>query len=354
MKSRRQAGESGYIALMAILIIGAVALAIGVALLATGADSQRVALNNMQFKQARALAVSCGQEALQLIHDNIGFTGTGNLSLGQGSCTYTVGVANNGILRVVSATGTVGPITRKLQTNVTIGASTITASEWTELSDRYGAITYIQGANATVDTPAATTIAATFPFNVTAGNLIAVAVSWETNVTTTMTCTDTRGNTYTNTAVWNDATLTQGLSICYTIGGSSGADTVTVTLGSTGGAFRRLVINEYSGVATTSPVDGTPAGVGGIVATTGTDAVTSGSITTTLGGDLIFAAVMDTTSSGTVSPGTGYTQRGYANTKDLVVEDKQQLAAGSVAGTFTFGATHRYDAAVIAFKAARQ
>jgi len=125
--------ESGYIALLAVLILGAAATAIGLALLSIGADSQRSALTEQQSKQARVLATACAQEALQQIHDNIAFSGTNTLPLGQGNCSYTVTVTA-GTTRSIAASGTVGNVVRKAQVYVTIGTSTISVSSWQETS----------------------------------------------------------------------------------------------------------------------------------------------------------------------------------------------------------------------------
>ena len=126
-------GESGYIALLAVLILGAAATAISLALLNIGADSQRSTLLEQQSRQARALAASCAQEALQQIHDNIAYSGTGNVSLGQGSCTYTVTVTA-GTTRTITNVATVGNVVRKSQAYVTIGASAISISSWQEIN----------------------------------------------------------------------------------------------------------------------------------------------------------------------------------------------------------------------------
>lgn len=125
--------ESGYVALLAVLIVGAAAAAIGLVLLTTGIDSQRAALVEQQSKQARELAVACAQEALQIVHDNIAFSGTNALSLGQGSCTYTVTVTA-GTTRTIVTSGTVGNVVKKVQAYVTIGSSTISISSWQEVS----------------------------------------------------------------------------------------------------------------------------------------------------------------------------------------------------------------------------
>ena len=124
--------QRGYIALMAVLVVGAAALAIALALLTTGTDRQRESLNGQQATQARGLANACADEALQVIHDNIAYSGTGNLSLGAGSCTYTVTV-NTGTTRTITASGTVGSIVRKVQVSVTIGSSNISITSWAEL-----------------------------------------------------------------------------------------------------------------------------------------------------------------------------------------------------------------------------
>ena len=125
--------QAGYVALITVLVVGAVALAIGVALLSIGADSQRSALVEEKSKQARNLAAACGEEALQTIHDNIAFAGTNNLSLGQGGCSYTVAVVT-GTTRTVVVSATVGNVVRKIQISATIGSSSISVTSWQEVS----------------------------------------------------------------------------------------------------------------------------------------------------------------------------------------------------------------------------
>lgn len=125
--------QNGYVALIAVLIVGAVTLAVGTALLITGADSQCYTLVVQQSVQARNLSNACVEEALQQIHDNTAFTGTNNLSLGQGSCSYTV-ANTGGNTRTITTTATVGTVYRKNQVYVTIGASSISVTSWQEVS----------------------------------------------------------------------------------------------------------------------------------------------------------------------------------------------------------------------------
>jgi len=125
--------ESGYVALLAVLIVGAVATAIALVLLTSGADSQRSALVGQQSKQARALAVACAEEALQQIHDNIAFSKANTISLGQGNCTYTVAVTAP-TTRSITVSATVGNVVKKIQLYATIGTSSISITSWQEVS----------------------------------------------------------------------------------------------------------------------------------------------------------------------------------------------------------------------------
>ena len=125
--------QSGYIALLAVLIVGAIATATSLVLLSTSADSQRSALVSQQSKQARALTVACGEEALQIIHEDTSYTGSDSLTLGQGNCTYTV-TSTGASTRSISITATVGNIFRNIQINATIGASNISITSWQDVS----------------------------------------------------------------------------------------------------------------------------------------------------------------------------------------------------------------------------
>lgn len=131
---RTLASENGYVALIAVLIIGAASLAIGLALLTTGTDSQRAALITQQSAQARALADACTEEALQQIYNTASFTGSNNLSQGQGSCTYTVS-NTGGSNRIIDTAGNVSGVVRKVKVYVTITASSISITSWQEVAD---------------------------------------------------------------------------------------------------------------------------------------------------------------------------------------------------------------------------
>jgi type II secretory pathway pseudopilin PulG len=210
-----------------------------------------------------------------------------------------------------------------------------------------GGISHLQSA-ITFSNSASTTIAQAFSSNVTGGSLIVAAVSWDTVSTTTVTCSDSQGNTYTTATNNNDTTNTQALAICYAPNAAGGATTVTATFGASSTTLR-LAVHEYRGVAATSPVDVSSMNVAN--GTTATDNITSNAATTTVGGDLIFGAVMETAASTTtINAGTGFTRRQITQ-NELATQDRIQAAAGSVASTQTFTTALRYTAHMVAFKA---
>lgn len=124
--------QHGYVALMSVLIAGAVALAVSTSLLTGGSDRQRESLTDQQAGQAQSLATACAEEALQVMHGNTSFTGNGNLTLGQGTCTYTV-ANTGGSNRTVDATGTVNAVVKKVKVYVTINVSSLSVTSWQDV-----------------------------------------------------------------------------------------------------------------------------------------------------------------------------------------------------------------------------
>lgn len=130
----RLSTEQGFITLLSILIVGAVGVAIALSLLLLGIGSSRSSFAIEQSDQAKGLANACADEALQQIRDSTPFTGTGNLTFGQGTCTYTV-TSQGGQNRTVTASGTVGTIVRKVKVIISTINPQITVTSWQEVND---------------------------------------------------------------------------------------------------------------------------------------------------------------------------------------------------------------------------
>jgi hypothetical protein len=125
--------NSGYIALLSVIIVGAIATTIAVTFTLLGVGLSATSFAQEQASQARGLANACLEEGLQQIRSSIVYTGSGNLSIGQGTCSYTV-TNLGGSNRLVIASSTVGTIIRKVQTNVTAITPTIVTSSWLEVA----------------------------------------------------------------------------------------------------------------------------------------------------------------------------------------------------------------------------
>lgn len=123
--------SQGYVALLTILIVGAAALTISVTLLTTSADSQRSALVSVNASQARQLANACAEEALRVLRDTQTYTGSSNLTLSTGSCSYIV-TNNGGQSRLITTSSTINSVVKKMTVYATIGTSSISVTSWRE------------------------------------------------------------------------------------------------------------------------------------------------------------------------------------------------------------------------------
>ena len=123
--------KNGYVTLISVLVIGAVGVAITLSLILLGAGSSRTSFALQQSAQAKGLANACAEEALEQIREATSFTGSGNLTLGQGICSYTV-TNTGGANRTVTTSGTVGTITRKVSITITAINPLIIVGSWQE------------------------------------------------------------------------------------------------------------------------------------------------------------------------------------------------------------------------------
>jgi hypothetical protein len=170
------------------------------------------------------------------------------------------------------------------------------------------------------------------------GNLVCGFVETQSQVTTDLTSvTDNAGNTYT---IVDNVARGGGFNGClasfYLANITNAPTSITATLGTANAC--EIMVSEYSGVATTSPLDGHAMQFQGSPGT-GANGVTSGNITTTINGDLIFGGVTDTNgSSNGLAAGSGFASRILNNTANgnfQTTEDQIQASAGVIAATFT-------------------
>ena len=193
-----------------------------------------------------------------------------------------------------------------------------------------GQVSLVQSAAHDNGAGSLSTCTASFGSANTAGNLIVVAVEIGATATDRQaTITDTQGNTYVpamSQVTWRTVGGGSSAQIFYAANIKGGANTVTMTLAGGATAWNQIEIHEYSGLATSSPLDVTASAFG----TTGTTPFTasSGSAVTTSSGELIFG--YGNGIGANFSQGPGFTVR---QTTAGTSEDMVQTTAGSISAT---------------------
>jgi len=213
------------------------------------------------------------------------------------------------------------------------------ASAACNLSSSNG-IACVQSNSKTISNASSGTIA--FPSNNTAGNLIVVALF--ANGGDTSLPTDSR-NTY-QAAAANQLQSPDRLSVYYAQNIGAGANTVSVS--APGATQLRVVIFEFSGLATAGALD-QAAGA------SGTSSVpVSPSVTTTSSLELVIGAELRV-SNGTISAGSGYTLelcRDSCGSGSLGTEDRILSSAQTLAATWGGGNVAKWASAIATFHAA--
>ncbi len=125
--------HAGYVTLLTVLVVSAVGVAVASSLLLLGIGNARSSLALQQSKSAAALADACAEEALQQLRFSTSYSGTATLTLGAGTCSYTV-IVGSGEAREVEATGTVGTVVRKVDVFVSQLTPKTVISSWQEVA----------------------------------------------------------------------------------------------------------------------------------------------------------------------------------------------------------------------------
>lgn len=191
----------------------------------------------------------------------------------------------------------------------------------------------------------ATTVPLTLGAAVPSGNACMVVVSYSGSAAT-VTVTDDKTNTYTQVDQLFFSALGFTTTSFYILNVTNGPTTITGTIPSN--AFGALQIDCYSNIATTAALD-VHAIANQTNPGTGANAITSGSVTTTAAGELVYGFTLDGSSLG-VSVGTGFTGH-QAIASTYFSEGLVQGSAGATAATFTTThATDLFTTLVMTFK----
>lgn len=133
MKSFVTKHNKGYIALMSVILMGALGAAVMVSVIAQGVTSGKTELSLQRAGHARVLATSCVEEALQIILETATTSRTSSLILGDGSCSYVITKPASSV--IINSTGNYGNLVKRVQVVLSTSSPSIVLSSWQDVSD---------------------------------------------------------------------------------------------------------------------------------------------------------------------------------------------------------------------------
>ncbi|MDI6820871.1 MAG: hypothetical protein QMD65_01695 [Patescibacteria group bacterium] len=126
--------KKGFIAILAVLIIGAIGITITISVLLLGLGFTQSSFIIEQSGGARALANACVDQALQQIRNfPLSFSGR-SLTINSGTCNYVI-IDNGGQNRTINAKATLGGVTRKAKIVINKINPYINIASWQEVAD---------------------------------------------------------------------------------------------------------------------------------------------------------------------------------------------------------------------------
>lgn len=133
MEQRRLGiNNTGFITLISVLVVSAVSVTITTTLILLGLGSSRTSLVLEQSIQAKNLANSCAEEALEQIRRNSSFSGPGGISLNNRSCSYLI-TDLGGQNKLINTSSTVGTVVRKVTVTINTVTPLINVASWQEI-----------------------------------------------------------------------------------------------------------------------------------------------------------------------------------------------------------------------------
>ena len=122
----------GYVFLLSVLVIGAIATATTVTLLLLGNAAERNAFSLWESTQAMENARTCAERSLLTLRQNLAYAGSSQVSLTDGSCSVVI--SGNGVdHRAVCVEGRRGTVVRRLELEIDRLFPTPQVSSWKEV-----------------------------------------------------------------------------------------------------------------------------------------------------------------------------------------------------------------------------
>lgn len=134
--------RAGYVFLMSVIMIGAIAIATLSSLLMIGVGSMQIGFTVRQSEQARSLAQTCAERALRSLWEDTAYAGGEELSFAEGPCDILPIGGSGNENRSVCAEGRVGSTVRRYEILLERVLPSIRVSTWREV-DQFTACSYL-------------------------------------------------------------------------------------------------------------------------------------------------------------------------------------------------------------------
>ncbi|MCW1930557.1 MAG: hypothetical protein KIH62_004570 [Candidatus Kerfeldbacteria bacterium] len=127
--------DNGYILLISVLVTGALASSIAVALLTLSSSVLQTAQVQQEVSQARALNDACVEEAIIQLERDTAYSGGTTLTLTNGSCVVVSVEGSGDVNRVVNVESTVGRTTQRVSATLSSVGHPSVVSSWQRVAD---------------------------------------------------------------------------------------------------------------------------------------------------------------------------------------------------------------------------
>ncbi|MEK9152193.1 MAG: hypothetical protein AAB692_02410 [Patescibacteria group bacterium] len=127
--------DRGFIALISVIISGALALALAIGLSSRSIGEMQMSLGQQQSHRALALADLCAERALMKLASVLDYAGNETVTIAAGSCSIGPVSGTGNLNRVIEAQSAVSGFTRKVKVTVTRVSPVTQISAWNEVAD---------------------------------------------------------------------------------------------------------------------------------------------------------------------------------------------------------------------------
>jgi hypothetical protein len=134
LRYRKKSSPRGYIALLSVIVLGVIGVSVMLSIILAGISASKTNIALEQGSEARTMASSCTEEALQKVLETATTSAKGSLSIGSSTCSYTI-TSQNGQNITINASGTMGTLTSKVIAIIATTTPSIILSSWQEVGD---------------------------------------------------------------------------------------------------------------------------------------------------------------------------------------------------------------------------